>query len=300
MSICLTGPSPRLEPKPTRQTAEETVRWKASIQVNCQAELRAQRAQEAVRLMDEQEARQKAEEQTRKQTTQQAVESAWGSQLDEGFSRDKLWEKPGLPFLKSFRGSSDGAEPNGAPAVPPHGGDLGELPMIVPASIKPSSIASAIELASSDFSFIDPVPKEVDIGELFADKPPCVVVDGLADVLNDCGLCMHLQQAAAWCEQQGADSVSDIELAHAHDGLIAALNLKPNHWRLSSLTKEVITCTDSNATPCVGGHSVGEDGDGYCVNGTTGPKCQVCVSSSEAFDDKRGWVRHPNAYGQQS
>ena len=41
---------------------------------------------------------------------------------------------------------------------------------------------------------------------------------------------------------------------------------------------------DGSFTPCLGGREGGVGGVGYCVEGTHGPRCEVCIDETEFFD----------------
>ena len=54
------------------------------------------------------------------------------------------------------------------------------------------------------------------------------------------------------------------------------LVIKEGFWRHSTQTLETWRCKaspDGGWSPCRGGPDAGGDGDGYCINGTTGPLC---------------------------
>eukprot|EP00966_Prymnesium_polylepis_P176574 4087942-Prymnesium_polylepis.1 len=55
------------------------------------------------------------------------------------------------------------------------------------------------------------------------------------------------------------------------------LVLRVNHWRHSDKSAQVWPCRlNGGWTPCRGGASAGDDGDGYCTEGYRGPRCELC------------------------
>ena len=76
---------------------------------------------------------------------------------------------------------------------------------------------------------------------------------------------------------------------------VESLQVRPGHWRLSALTSSIYRCGSDDLstraglqTTCSGGQEVGQAGDGYCLNGTSGFRCQVCSSDDYHFDDELG------------
>lgn len=64
----------------------------------------------------------------------------------------------------------------------------------------------------------------------------------------------------------------------------ATLNLDDQEWRHSELTIETHSCLVRDGwSPCIGGSSAGQDGDGYCQPGHGGPRCEVCIDSDTYF-----------------
>ena len=74
------------------------------------------------------------------------------------------------------------------------------------------------------------------------------------------------------------------------DTLLETIAVDKGYWRLSGLSTEPIKCShgDNDATPCIGGSSPGAVGQGYCINGTRGPKCVVCTADKHSFDEVLG------------
>jgi len=64
------------------------------------------------------------------------------------------------------------------------------------------------------------------------------------------------------------------------------LFLEPGTWRISEAARTFEKCQEGphGATPCRGGTIVGDDGDGYCHPGNSGPLCQLCLEESHYFD----------------
>ena len=58
---------------------------------------------------------------------------------------------------------------------------------------------------------------------------------------------------------------------------IATLNLTAGYWRHSRRTLQALRCkSDGGWSPCQGGADLGGDGDGYCMPGHRGPRCELC------------------------
>lgn len=59
---------------------------------------------------------------------------------------------------------------------------------------------------------------------------------------------------------------------------LAELPLQRGYWRHSNRTATLYQCTVGHGgkTPCKGGSYAGTDGEGYCEDGYTGPRCEVC------------------------
>ena len=90
--------------------------------------------------------------------------------------------------------------------------------------------------------------------------------------------------------QMFADGRCEPCLDHAtcdNDALLESVYIHRGFWRLSNLSRELLRCRqgDFNATACLGGKSVGVEGDGYCVNGTKGPRCEACQTDHHYFDE---------------
>jgi hypothetical protein len=68
--------------------------------------------------------------------------------------------------------------------------------------------------------------------------------------------------------------------------VLPSLLLEPGMWRISEKARTFELCQrdDRGNTACVGGAFVGEDGDGYCAPGHTGPLCQLCEEDDYYFD----------------
>ena len=60
--------------------------------------------------------------------------------------------------------------------------------------------------------------------------------------------------------------------------------LEPAYWRLSPQSSEVYACKRSaDTSPCRGGATAGNEGDGYCADGHYGPLCELCRNASYFF-----------------
>ena len=68
---------------------------------------------------------------------------------------------------------------------------------------------------------------------------------------------------------------------------IETLSVNEGYWRLASTSLETSQCEryPSGLSPCRGGADAGDDGSGYCVSGFTGPRCELCVNSSQYVSD---------------
>lgn len=72
---------------------------------------------------------------------------------------------------------------------------------------------------------------------------------------------------------------------------LATLNLTRNHWRLSPRSRQITACEQgAEGSACAGGTSSGIEGDGYCLPGHRGPRCQICDQSArkQFFNVRRG------------
>ena len=82
---------------------------------------------------------------------------------------------------------------------------------------------------------------------------------------------------------------------------ISTLRLADGYWRLSSLSDVISPCDigtgaplgtqqRDNATACRGGSDAGAAGEGYCLEGHEGPRCQVCTQNASLptryFDER--------------
>ena len=74
------------------------------------------------------------------------------------------------------------------------------------------------------------------------------------------------------------------------DSNISSVNIEHGWWRLSNNAREVSQCVvrgstenGTEVTACLGGRDGGEDGEGYCIDGHSGPRCQVCEQPSDGF-----------------
>ena len=74
------------------------------------------------------------------------------------------------------------------------------------------------------------------------------------------------------------------------DELLETARLHRGFWRLSNRSRELLRCRTvegTNETPCAGGSVADNEGSGYCVSGTRGPKCEVCEHHDYYFDEDR-------------
>ena len=92
----------------------------------------------------------------------------------------------------------------------------------------PLAAPGAAERSASSISPAAPPDGFDDIDSLFATPPPSMMVEGLSEVLNECGLPAAIHQAAAWCQDMGADSVADVVHADAVDATQRAPS--DPHW----------------------------------------------------------------------
>jgi hypothetical protein len=69
---------------------------------------------------------------------------------------------------------------------------------------------------------------------------------------------------------------------------LPTVTLNSGRWRISDRARTFELCRQSNGnvTACVGGPSVGQDGDGYCAPNHTGPLCELCVEEDHYFDGR--------------
>ena len=66
-----------------------------------------------------------------------------------------------------------------------------------------------------------------------------------------------------------------------------SLNVSEGYWRLTETSLEAVECAipSDKASPCKGGTDVGTEGSGYCIEGHSGPRCELCTNSSQYFSD---------------
>jgi hypothetical protein len=76
----------------------------------------------------------------------------------------------------------------------------------------------------------------------------------------------------------------------ASDATIGTINLTRGYWRHSATTVTTYRCEVSGEwSPCFGGGNVGLKGDGYCVTGYRGPRCEICDGPTYSrYFDKLG------------
>jgi len=68
---------------------------------------------------------------------------------------------------------------------------------------------------------------------------------------------------------------------------IATINITAGMWRASDRSDILYPCIKrGQVTPCLGGVTVGEAGDGYCTAGTSGALCQTCTNKTHFFNRK--------------
>ena len=71
------------------------------------------------------------------------------------------------------------------------------------------------------------------------------------------------------------------------DATIATINITAGMWRASDRSDILYPCIKrGQVTPCLGGVTVGEAGDGYCTAGTSGALCQTCTNKTHFFNRK--------------
>ena len=62
---------------------------------------------------------------------------------------------------------------------------------------------------------------------------------------------------------------------------IETLVLERGYWRHSDATPQTWLCkSNGDWSPCAGGDRAGVDGNGYCASGYRGPRCELCVGTS--------------------
>lgn len=62
--------------------------------------------------------------------------------------------------------------------------------------------------------------------------------------------------------------------------------LKNGTWRLSNSSRAIQRCqARGRVSPCLGGQNAGVDGDGYCRDGHSGFRCEVCTDRRRYFDN---------------
>jgi len=68
--------------------------------------------------------------------------------------------------------------------------------------------------------------------------------------------------------------------------ILPTLFLEPGTWRISRQTRTFELCLQGagGSTVCTGGPLAGDDGDGYCALGHTGPLCQLCEEDDHYFE----------------
>lgn len=71
---------------------------------------------------------------------------------------------------------------------------------------------------------------------------------------------------------------------------LANIVLERHRWRMGHAAKTVSHCIESTegVSACLGGDDPGIDGEGYCVAGHYGPRCQLCSNASLYFDEDLG------------
>ena len=87
-------------------------------------------------------------------------------------------------------------------------------------------------------------------------RSDCVCTHDLFDTGGECADCPN----AATCDGLGSTTRN--------------LNLRHNHWRLSTRTTDIHACSASDLSPCVGGTDV----LAYCAAGLRGPLCHLSGS----------------------
>ena len=66
---------------------------------------------------------------------------------------------------------------------------------------------------------------------------------------------------------------------------IETLTLMPGVWRLSPWTTDLHNCTPRNGfSPCTGGQGIVDDVTNYCIEGSKGPLCKLCVKAGHFYD----------------
>ena len=99
-----------------------------------------------------------------------------------------------------------------------------------------------------------------------------------------CTLCAHgyyrrdVHDPATACEECG--SLPGVRCSA--NATLKTLELESGYWRHSEATIQTVRCREDDGwTPCSGGIDAGDDGDGYCAAGYHGPRCELCVGTTD-------------------
>ena len=86
----------------------------------------------------------------------------------------------------------------------------------------------------------------------------------------------------------GEGSFGDLDVVTCPvNSTLETVVVKPGYWRLSDRSDDLSKCEFSyngSFTPCVGGANAGHRGDGYCLPGHEGPRCEVCNDTTYYFN----------------
>ena len=102
-----------------------------------------------------------------------------------------------------------------------------------------------------------------------------------AESSDECGCRTGTYDSAAAGEERSCEPCNANDVDCSRTGLtLATVPLLPARWRISNRTASIYEC-DSSA--CLGGDWSGT-GDGYCVPGRVGPRCEWCSDPSRYYD----------------
>lgn len=99
------------------------------------------------------------------------------------------------------------------------------------------------------------------------------------------GKCVYCPDDKVHCTQN-VDELRGSRETTVRSITLASLDLRENYWRLSKLTSDIWPCNfdhewkSQGGTSCLGGVDVAS---ASCVNGTQGPRCQICVQGSSRY-----------------
>lgn len=101
---------------------------------------------------------------------------------------------------------------------------------------------------------------------------PCEPQEGVT-------LSLKPREGAAW---KGGASCSEETIGVAHGATsLATVNISAGFWRLGPNATELSKCASVDGhSPCIGGTVAGDAGSGYCLDGYSGPRCEVCANTT--------------------